>query len=312
MKTPAEIIEQTRVPHTNSVFFLGCFENRVTLYSQQVRALNLVDAILDRELVRKDGKVAIVGGGAAGITAAAALAKAAPSLKRIDLFETRGEILELQQQSDRFLHPHLYDWPATGAENTEAGLPILNWRAGPAGEVAESLRRQFDDIERASRINVLCGANVTAVKPHPLTQASVEVNGLKHFDGTYDVVILSIGFGLEAHLDGDTSSYWTPSSLAAPILIGGAPPTIFVSGNGDGGLVDFMIAALNGLTHSKICQIITGLRLGNALAELLKIEEEAWQPGAEVDLFAEYRARVLPLLPGAVLAGDRRPAARWR
>jgi NADH dehydrogenase FAD-containing subunit len=73
-----------------SVFFLGCFENRVTLYSQQVRALNLVDAILDQQLVREHGKVAIVGGRAAGITAAAALAKAAPELQKIDLFEARG------------------------------------------------------------------------------------------------------------------------------------------------------------------------------------------------------------------------------
>ena len=47
-------------------------------------------ASVDQQLVREHGKVAIVGGRAAGITAAAALAKAAPALQKIDLFEARG------------------------------------------------------------------------------------------------------------------------------------------------------------------------------------------------------------------------------
>jgi NADH dehydrogenase FAD-containing subunit len=122
MVTSADIIQTARVPNTNSVFFLGCFENRVTLYSQQVRALNLVDAILDQQLVREHGKVAIVGGGAAGITAAAALAKTAPALQKIDLFEARSDILEFQHRSSRCLHPHIYDWPGPGTDRLDAGL----------------------------------------------------------------------------------------------------------------------------------------------------------------------------------------------
>ena len=47
-------------------------------------------ASVDQQLVREHGKVAIVGGRAAGIIAAAALAKAAPALQKIDLFEARG------------------------------------------------------------------------------------------------------------------------------------------------------------------------------------------------------------------------------
>jgi hypothetical protein len=66
MTHPA-IFESARVPNTN-VFFLGCFETRVTVLSQQVRALNLVDAILDEGTVRQSGKVAIVGGGISGVT----------------------------------------------------------------------------------------------------------------------------------------------------------------------------------------------------------------------------------------------------
>jgi NADPH-dependent glutamate synthase beta subunit-like oxidoreductase len=53
------------------------------------------------DFVRTDGRVAIVGAGAAGVTAAAAFAVAAPEPKQIDLFEKCDGLLHLQQESDR-------------------------------------------------------------------------------------------------------------------------------------------------------------------------------------------------------------------
>lgn len=53
--TPQEIVDATLVPGTKRVFVLGSFEQRVTVYSQQVRALNLVDALLSLEMVRREG-----------------------------------------------------------------------------------------------------------------------------------------------------------------------------------------------------------------------------------------------------------------
>ena len=49
--TPQEIVEEARIPGTRSILVLGVFEKRVTAYAQQVRALNLVDAILSEDLV---------------------------------------------------------------------------------------------------------------------------------------------------------------------------------------------------------------------------------------------------------------------
>lgn len=63
--TPAQVVADARVPGTQSVFFLGCFEKRVTFFSQQVRALNLVDAILGQQRAPQTARVAIVGEGAA-------------------------------------------------------------------------------------------------------------------------------------------------------------------------------------------------------------------------------------------------------
>ena len=105
--TPAECIEECAVPGQKSVFFLGVLEHRVTLLSQQIRALNLVDALLEQKLIRSTGSVAIVGGGAAGLTAAAAFAAAAPNLKKIDVYERKDDVLHLQKLSERYLHPAL-------------------------------------------------------------------------------------------------------------------------------------------------------------------------------------------------------------
>ena len=297
--TPQELIADALVPATRSVLVLGTFESRVTLYAQQVRALNLVDAIIAESLVRnnKDSRVAIIGGGAAGITAAVALAKVAPELGALDLYEQRPNILELQRNSTRYLHPHFYDWPGKGSEVTDAGLPIMNWQAGPAGDVAETLRAQFDATVRSSILKFHPDQRVSELIPGSLGSIRVVVPGATAIGKVYDVVILAIGFGLEAYLEGDTLSYWTPSPLSAPIHTHVPNPVLFISGNGDGGLVDFMMAALNGLEHRTICEWLMKLGLGPALAVLQAIEQEAWADGADVDLLAQYRARLAPLIP---------------
>jgi hypothetical protein len=299
--TPQEIIEDARIPGTRSILVLGVFEKRVTVYAQQVRALNLVDAMLSENLVRPDGgKIAIIGGGAAGITAAVALARTMPRLDQLDVFERSSGILALQQGSRRFLHPHFYDWPAAGSDSADAGLPIMNWTAGPAGEVAATLRAEFEAARHNSVLTLHAHNAVTKLTPSNLGPIRVVVDKGSAVGRIYDVVILAIGFGLEAHLDGETPTYWAPSSLAGPIHTQLANPLLFVSGNGDGGLVDFLMAAFDALEHHQIGAMLMDLDLGPARAELEAIEQEAWAAGADVDLLAAYRARLGPLIPPLV------------
>ncbi|MFL9899668.1 hypothetical protein PQR71_16175 [Paraburkholderia fungorum] len=300
--TPQEIVNAALVPSTSSVFILGTFEKRVTVYSQQVRALNLVDAILSEGLVRPNGRVAIVGGGVAGMTAAVALAKAAPGLALLDLFESRTRVLELQHGSRRYLHPHFYDWPAIGSEEVDAGLPIMNWRAGPAADVADALRDEFERTIQSSVLKQHLALPVVKLRPSSLGLVRVVTGDGLATNRIYDAVILAIGFGFERCLDGETASYWTPSGLAGPILAPIENPVIFISGNGDGGLVDFQMAALNALDHSQICELLTGLDLGPARAILETIEQEAWADGADLDLLHEYQTRVRQHVPPATWA----------
>jgi hypothetical protein len=236
------------------------------------------------------------------MTAAVAFAKAAPQLARLDLFESRSGILQIQRNSRRFLHPHFYDWPAPGADQSDAGLAIMNWQAGPAGDVAKALLAEFEQVANTSPLNVHMDHEVVELKPTDLGPVRVVTRVGTVANRIYDAVILAIGFGIERFLGPETSSYWTPSELSAPILANVHDPLIFISGNGDGGLVDFLMAAFDSHEHSDICQLLIDQDLGAALAELQAIEQEAWAPGAEVDLLAQYRARVRDLVPPDVWA----------
>jgi hypothetical protein len=303
--TTAELLRSTKVPDTKSIFVLGCLESRVTVLSQQIRALNLVDAIIEHGLVRPNGAVAIVGGGAAGVTAAAALALALPDLRAIDIYEQKDDLLHLQLRSpDRYLHPHVYDWPARGSLRPDAGLPILNWRAGTAGEVAADILATFNEVRRArAAIRAKLGHQVDRVQAAPHGGCRVSVVGNPHGGDFYDIAILSVGFGYERRITEQNRSYWDPHQLSGPIRKDESCHPILVSGNGDGGLVDFLTAAFRGRSHREICEFITGYPgLHAAEAALTAIEERAWQgePG-DVDIYAEYQQHVLRELPDNML-----------
>lgn len=70
MDATSIVLHHMRVPGERAVYVLGSFERRLTLYSQQVRALNLVYALTSAGHLRAGQHVAVIGGGAAGLTGA--------------------------------------------------------------------------------------------------------------------------------------------------------------------------------------------------------------------------------------------------
>src|SRR5947207_2129253 len=103
------ILKLMSPPGHPDLFLLGSFAKRVTIYSQQVRAINLIDAINYYHRPLKGLKIAIVGAGAGGITAAA---RACEHGADVTLFEENSEVLSIQSNSrHRWLHPTIYDWP---------------------------------------------------------------------------------------------------------------------------------------------------------------------------------------------------------
>jgi len=132
------VLTQASVPGCPSVFVVGYGASQVTVYSQQVRALNLIWA-LSQQAALTNQSIVIVGGGVAGVTAAAgAMLHGA----RVTLLERHDELLHLQRGCHtRYLHPRIYEWPHKNARRASAQLPILNWSVGTARECGCSTRR---------------------------------------------------------------------------------------------------------------------------------------------------------------------------
>src|SRR6185437_16381722 len=71
----AELLKRMTVPSHPAVYVLGCFAQHVTFYSQQVRAMNLIDALCKTGMLVEGSTIGVVGAGLAGLTVTAAALK---------------------------------------------------------------------------------------------------------------------------------------------------------------------------------------------------------------------------------------------
>jgi hypothetical protein len=234
-----------------NVFVLGTFEKGVTIYRQQTRALNLAWALTTKLPGSALNDVAIIGGGFAGITLAAALAK--KGIPKVTVFEKRAVLFPLQEGSDtRWIHPHIYDWPRSGSEGPSAYLPIMNWNAGRASDVVAHISREWERLKEetaksegnASSITEIRGAKYVQLgRRRTVTWASdpvthSDLSKVDHVAGSrpFTCVVLALGFGEERTSPG-TTSYWRNESIGQPEL---SPQVrdFLISGYGDGALID--------------------------------------------------------------------------
>ncbi|MBK9688435.1 MAG: FAD-dependent oxidoreductase, partial [Saprospiraceae bacterium] len=91
--------------YKNNLFILGSFEKRITVYSQQVRSINLVYSLYKVYNFNLNTRIGIIGGGAAGITAAISAARLGAT---VHLYE-KSSILNLWSQCKvRKIHPNIF------------------------------------------------------------------------------------------------------------------------------------------------------------------------------------------------------------
>lgn len=233
------------------------FKRGLTVFKQQVRALNLVYGIHTAGKHR-DCTIAIIGGGVAGVTAAAA----ATALGwEVDLFEQRPVLCHLQHGCDtRWLHPHIYDWPQPGSDDPYAGLPLLNWKEGTAATVAEQIMTEFEEIKEAAnagakdRLRCHLGATTQLSKGSRVKWDNSEGKP-RGGEREFDVIVLSVGFGVEASVhEGLTPSYWRNDSVNQPKpgITSEKPDLYFVTGTGDGGLIDLLRCRIKSFNQGRI------------------------------------------------------------
>lgn len=253
------------VPGFPRVYVLGSLERRVTVYAQQVRALNLVYALQACKRLTSGSRVAVVGAGAAGLMCAAG---ALHSGAQVTLLEKCKHVLPLFRMADpekpvnRWLHPRVYDWPQPGWDKPRASLPLLDWRSGSVAEVAEQLLTGWNRIAQTFQTTLKSHIDVNKVRIAKSTEHAVRLSWTKTESGRkrpgrgdFDIVVLAVGFGLESYERADERSYWEPDDIdsSAGFREGiDAPKTWLVSGCGDGGLTDLLRVRLDGFVHEQM------------------------------------------------------------
>jgi tetratricopeptide (TPR) repeat protein len=291
--SPRELLDHMSVPGYPGWYLIGALERRVTVYSQQVRALNLIYSLLEEKQLGPGDDVVVIGGGVAGLTAAAGAARMGC---HVTVLEKEDEVLHLFSRCDkRWLHPRIYDWPQPGSLRDDTDeLEVLTWRAGVAGEVVAHLAAQWEELRIAHDIEVI--PSVTVNPPRPETQGKQPLVSwrpgaeLRRFR----VVILAVGFGIERVFPGlPQHSYWNDNGIEGSDH--GASKRYLISGLGDGGLIDLVRACIGNFRHD---QIVSSFGLDNetnpavmALGrQLLTIEDEAVRHGREYgpEIAAEY------------------------
>jgi glycine/D-amino acid oxidase-like deaminating enzyme len=200
--SPNGVVSRCQPNHTQPIFVIGVTERGVTVRSQQRRAINLIDALLAEGRLCAGSRIAIIGAGAAGLTAAV---RAAQAGIRAHVLERESEILAtFRGNHNRLLHPNLYAWPAPNWLNPDAELPVMTWSAAPAGRVATALENQFRNaISHTGLITCTTSAAVHRSQWRQLRGrrgSLLEVAWSDHAGEHVDavaLVILAVGFGRE-------------------------------------------------------------------------------------------------------------------
>lgn len=306
-----DILDGAAVRGRPNLFVIGSFDRRITFYSQQVRALSLIHALKELGYLHANPRIAVVGGGAAGVTAAAAAALVTGS--QVVLFESADALLPLQSTTDRRrLDPHIYDWPANYTTDPIADLPILDWESGTCRAVRDDVLLGFEDIvvRLAPRLERRLRHQVTALtrKADGYQLDITDLNAPAPLPGAelreqFHMVFLAIGFGLEP---GEpvpaiqSASYWIDAGVPVAEFAGRPTPRFFVSGAGDGGLIDFVAAGARDFDHASMIRLISehpGIAaLKPILAEIdvrARVEDAN---GVRFDFMAAYDAELLKSL----------------
>ncbi|WP_105383672.1 ABC-three component system protein [Neorhizobium alkalisoli] len=279
-------------PADSGLHFIGAFDRRITFYSQQVRALRLAHALSRPGKLKPNDNIAVVGAGAAGVTAALGLALLGND---VTLYDPAASILQLQSASPRLLHPHIYEWPGLGSLDDRAGLPVLDWSANHGGVVCTQLKADFDAAE--ARLQ-----NLTFKPAHTLTsldragarwRLGLTTNGaITHRQ--FDHVVLAIGFGDEISCGAAIPvHYWKQNSTGSAAAEPHSPATYIVSGNGDGGLTDLLNLLIQDFDHVGF----TRRFLNYFSDDALRVTTEAACAGVAVgdDLETAFITHLLPL-----------------
>lgn len=271
-----DLLKHCSVPAEPELYVLGSYEQRVTIHSQQIRALNLVYALkLVGKLDKAGLRVAVIGAGIGGMTAAIAVAKLQAT---VTVFERHSDLLHnLRGCHTRHLHPNIYDWPLPVASEPGTDLPFMNWQAASADAVASTLLKQWHELAVEPAVTVRAQVKVRVRERLSDGMRRVTVVSAPHQELKFDLVILAVGFGVENTVAPQPlRSYWRDDALHQPeIELRETRTHCLVSGNGDGGLIDVLRLRLDNFQQENLIRDLGLDQLDPVLTDTLRSIEES-------------------------------------
>jgi NAD(P)-binding Rossmann-like domain len=269
--TSAEIVELYEATHgatregLKNVYVLGSLSQGelLAVSIQQTRAINLVWALLQTRRLEKGSRLAVVGAGAAGLTAAA---YAMDHGVHVTTFENRAPLWNLRGCRTRWLHPNMFPrWPEAGWDVTGTQLPVMNWYADYACNVGDLLWSKYKSFESGTGTS----SGVMTVRSVSFSPSSDDRRRAQCtlYDRPnealtlepFDAVLIAVGFGAEVpRRDAATSVYWLEDALERedphrPEM------RYLVSGTGDGGLTDLLRIRLQDFRHHHLRDVLLAL-----------------------------------------------------
>jgi hypothetical protein len=295
------------------VFVLGSLERNITIRSQQVRALNLIAALRETETLGPSDRIAVIGGGPAGLTAAAAAASIG---HHVDVYESADDVLDtFGHATGRWVHPRFFEWPNAGWDRPNAGLPFFNWNTGTIDAAVKSWKNDWEFYKENYSITLRCAAKVKVEvdKTHETPMVSgtyLDDDGESHvaFD-PYSIVILAIGFNGERVLPGmeDTfQPYWQGQPDA-----GEDDVDVVVVGAGDGGIQDLLRYAVADFNWADVLRALAGDTGPLAIAAKFARDAEPIGNDARFDEIYRNTFNEVPSL-AKLLVDNRRPGVKIR
>lgn len=267
MSKHKDLIKRMRVKGYDKVFAVGSNASRVTFASQQRRALNLLWALTEDEILEAGMKVGIVGGGLAGMTAAVAAELLGMN---VSVIEEKNDLMHLQRgNSSRYIHPNIFDWPAGSSKVAITDLPFLNWSEDTCSNVAAWILEQWDQVKSGidERPNTKA-----FLKEETADKVVLTLNGSEEH---FDLVLLCVGFGLERQIDGvPFLSYWENDNLSRPSVRTSEQCRLLVSGTGDGALIDIARLLFADFEHGDFSRLLYSEELGAVSKVFFELEHQ--------------------------------------
>ncbi|MFD1258573.1 hypothetical protein ACFQ3S_17335 [Mucilaginibacter terrae] len=293
-------------------YLVGIFQQGITVYKQQIRALNIFYSLVTTERIKysPDFRIGIIGGGVAGLTIAAAALEARLN---VVLVEQEAHYLHMQRGCDiRNIHPNIYDWPDEEATYPSTKLPVLNWRHDTASSVAQQLldgfekviksigeeskptvkrlRQQYNSKRTFVTERIIGGVRKFQIKNY----ASEDDKTVKtdRFNLTCDLIIYAIGYGIEVGVTKQSAirgatSYWRNDAYNQTFL--DESNNFLVSGTGDGGMIDLFRLKILNFSYDYILNIMKSISYSKELIDDLRaIKKRMMGTDPRMTLFQEF------------------------